>query len=147
MSNLESLLPELRDWNNGAGIDIESWIACIGNFQLAVGYSTVFWPRFVEFEGYVLREGFSVETLRGCEQCCSGVRGSVEALLNHLHIADIQTCGTDVTGEQIVYLGRTLREIYTAKLRWQFPDREFEVRFDEGNFENLIDYQLTFFQV
>ena len=28
----------------------------MGRYDLAVGYSLVFWPRFVRFEGYVLRE-------------------------------------------------------------------------------------------
>jgi hypothetical protein len=42
----ESMRAELRAWNNGNGIDLESWVGCQGNFRLAVGYTTVFWPRF-----------------------------------------------------------------------------------------------------
>ena len=64
MTDFDSLIPELRDWNNGGGIDAQTWVGCAGNFRLAIGYSTVFWPGFIEFEGYVLREGFSVESLR-----------------------------------------------------------------------------------
>jgi hypothetical protein len=64
MTDYTKLIPELPDWNNGKGIDVESWIDCTGNFQLAVGYSTLFWPRFVEFEDCVLREGFSVDSYR-----------------------------------------------------------------------------------
>ena len=41
------MLPELAEWNNGKGIDLKSWIGCSGNFRLAIGYSAIFWPRFV----------------------------------------------------------------------------------------------------
>jgi len=41
-----SMIQELSAWNNGKGIDLESWTGCSGNFKLAVGYSTIFWPKF-----------------------------------------------------------------------------------------------------
>jgi hypothetical protein len=147
-TDFDSLIPELKDWNNGAGIDIGSWIGCAGNFELAIGYSTIFWPQFVEFEGYVLREGFSIESLRSFESgSCKGRRSSVEAAMNHLHVADIQHYGCEgANRERLVYLGRVLREIYTVKLSWQFPDRNFEVSFDDSNVDTLDGYQLTFFQ-
>ena len=90
MTDFNELIPSMRDWNNGRGIEVEAWVGCSGNFQLAIGYSTIFWPRFVEFEDYVLREGFSIEILRGCEQQCGSDRQGVEAVMNHLHIEDIQ---------------------------------------------------------
>jgi hypothetical protein len=148
MPDFNELIPEMRDWNNGAGIEIDSWIGCSGNFQLAVGYSRIFWPQFVEFENYVLREGFSVNSLRDFERLHARNRRGVEAVFNHLHIADIQSHGCeDLTRERIVYLGRVLREVYQAKLAWQFPNRRFEVVFDDSFMENLLDYQITFYQV
>jgi hypothetical protein len=67
METPESMKAELAAWNNGAGIDIESWVGCEGNFSLAVGYTTIFWPEFVVFDGYILRKGFSEASLRGFE--------------------------------------------------------------------------------
>jgi hypothetical protein len=147
MTDYTKLIPELPDWNNGKGIDVEGWIGCSGNFQLAVGYSTLFWPRFVEFEGYILREGFFIESLRGFQRQCGDSRRSVEAVMNHLHIADIHDHDSQkFTAEHAVYLGRTLREIYQAKLAWQFPSRRFEVVFNESDEADLVDYEITFFQ-
>jgi len=148
MTDYTKLIPELPDWNNGKGIDVESWIGCSGNFQLSVGYSTLFWPRFVEFEGYVLREGFSIESLRGFQEQSSSSRRSSESVMNHLHIAaihyhDLSHC----TAEHALYLGRVLREIYEAKLAWQFPDRQFEVVFDESEREDVMAYEITFHQI
>jgi hypothetical protein len=98
MTDFNELIPEMRDWNNGSGINATNWVACEGNFRLAVGYSAVFWLRFVEYEKYVLREGFSVESLRGFEQQCKGDRGPVESVMNHLHIADIIRCDVGFSG-------------------------------------------------
>lgn len=144
----ESMKPELAAWNNGKGIDIEGWICCTGSFSLAVGYVSVFWPEFVLFDGYLLREGFSETSLRGFEQQEGIDRKSVEWHMNHLHIADIQFFGCkDASKDKILLLGKALKEIYEAKLLWRWPDRPCSVEFyipeDE---EDLVDYQLSFWQ-
>jgi hypothetical protein len=148
MTDYNELIPEMRDWNNGAGIDVESWIGCVGGFKLAVGYSAIFWPEFVEFERYILRKSFSLDSLRGFERQCNGDRRRIEAVMNHLHIADIHRYGCeDISPERVVYLGRVLKEIYQAKLACQFPPKHFEVHFDDAPSEQLTDYELTFMQV
>ena len=69
MKTPDSMKSELGAWNNGAEIDIKSWIGCKGDFSLAVGYASVFWPEFVLFEGYILRGGvFGSSSLRGFEE-------------------------------------------------------------------------------
>ena len=52
METTQSMKDELAAWNNGAGIDLESWVGCEGRFALAVGYAAIFWPVFVEFDGH-----------------------------------------------------------------------------------------------
>jgi len=39
-----------------------------------------------------------------------------------------------------------LQDIFTVKLKHDFPDRVLEVDFDEGPFDDLIEYQITFWQ-
>lgn len=144
----DSMKAELAAWNDGKGIDLESWIGCEGSFALAVGYSAIFWPGFVEFEGYVLREGFSLESLRGFEEQCQGNRLSVERVMNHLHIADIQHWGCkDLTKDKIVLLASVLTEIHEAKLKWQFPDRPCTVSVHEPeDRDDLVAYEISFWQ-
>jgi hypothetical protein len=142
-----ALIPELKDWNGGDGIDAPGWIDCSGNFQLAVGYSQIFWPRFVEHDGMILREGFNLESLEGCVRCYDGDKSAVEAMMNHKHIADIHYCGCpDATHERLIHLGRVLQQIYECKIRCQFPERDIVVEFDDSPQEDLISYQLTFYQ-
>ena len=148
MDTPESMKSELATWNNGAGIDMEGWMACMGSFSLAVGYVSVFWPEFVLFDGYILREGFSEESLRGFERQQGTSRKSVEWVMNHLHIADIHS-GSCVDGskDKILLLGNVLKEIYEAKLSRQWPDRPCNVVLSIPNDEDdLIEYQLSFWQ-
>lgn len=144
----ESMEAELAAWNNGKGIDLESWVGCSGNFRLAVGYTAIFWPGFVEFEGYILREGFSIESLRGFESQDGATPKNTEWLMNHLHLDSIQYASCDdLSRDKILLLGNALKDIYQAKLSWQFPERpctvEFSVPEDE---DDLAAYQVSFWQ-
>jgi len=147
MDTPESMKAELAVWNNGDGIDIESWVGMQGNFSLAVGYISVFWPSFTLFDGYILLEGFSEESLRGFERSGRN-RQAVEAVMNHLHIADIQYYGCgDASEDKFLLLGNTLKEIYAAKLQWQWPDRPCTVEFYiPEDRDDLMEYQILFWQ-
>ena len=144
----QSMTAELQAWNSGKGVDLNSWVGCEGNFALAVGYSTLFWPRLVEFEGYILHAGFSVDALRGFEASSNGNRSSIEAVMNHRHIADMQHVGcADISFDKIKLLGGVLREMYEAKLAWQFPNKPCEVRlFLEGETDVRWAHEVTFWQ-
>jgi len=144
--DFSALIPELSQWNQGGGIDPHGWIGCVGNYELAAGYSLVFWPRFVRFERYVLRKGFSEDSVRGFERADGCDRASVDAVVNHLHIADIH-CNVESTEAQLRYLGRVLKEIHEAKLGRDFPELGFAVSFNDEAGLDRIDYQLTFWQV
>ena len=143
-----SMAAELAAWNNGAGIDLRSWICCEGRFALAVGYASIFWPEFVEFDGYILPKGFTEPGLRAFESQEGSTRRSVEVTMNHLHIADIQHAYCeDISKDKILLLGNVLREIYEAKLALQFPDKpcvvEFYIPEDD---DDLASYQIWFWQ-
>ena len=143
----ESMRAELSAWNNGKGIELESWVSCEGNFRLAVGYTSVFWPNFVEFEDYILMEGFSVDSVRGFEQQEGSTPKSVEWVMNHLHIADIHYECKDISSDKLIQLGKTLKEIYEAKLKYLFPEKPCIVEFYQpSDTEDMIEYQISFWQ-
>ena len=139
---------ELQAWNNGTGVSLETWIACEGNLKLAVGYTTVFWPRFKVLEDYIVREHVTLDNVRAFEKRCRGPKSGVEAVLNHLHIADVHACGEpQLTADRIRFLMPILKEIYEAKLAWQFPMRPCVVSLNyPEDKQSLVDYQITFWQ-
>jgi hypothetical protein len=146
MNTPESMKAELAAWNNGAGIDLESWIGCEGRFSLAVGYASIFWPAFTLIEGYILPQGVSEDSLRAWEQGGRS-RQSIEWVINHVHIADIHYGREDISIDKLLVIGNVLKEIYEAKLHWQFPDRPCSVElFIPDDPDDLTGYQLSFWQ-
>ena len=142
-----ALIAELREWNDGDGVGARSWIEMVGRYDLAVGYSLVFWPRFIRFDGYVLREEvFDEPNLRNWERTQPGKRQGIEATINHLHVADLHCNDETLTEGQARHLGRTLKATWTAKLQLDFPELVFVVAFNDEPGLDLVDYELTFWQ-
>jgi len=145
--NFTKLVPELADWNNGNGISIDDWLSCKGDFQLAIAFSRLFWPDFVEHDGCVFFDGFSLESYRGFMEHCKGDRASVEGVMNHRHLLDSFAPASDsATADQLLYLGGVLRDAWQTKLSRDFPSRRFEVTFDHGSPDDLLEYIVTFWQ-
>lgn len=142
----ETLIPDLAQWSGIEGFSARNWVEHTGNYPLAVGYSLIFWPRFVRFEGYVLREGFCEGALRRFEEGTGGDRESVEWVMNHVHPIDIH-CNDEASEAQLRYLGRVLKEIHGVKLRADFPGLEFAVEFNDEPGLDPVDYQMSFWQV
>lgn len=143
----DALIAELPEWNRGKGVSAYSWIGMMGRFDLAVGYSVVFWPQFTCFEGYVFREAaFDKRNLRQWERARPGDRRSIEAVINHIHMVDLHSNDETLTEAQARYLGRTLKAIWELKLRADLPDHRFEVVFNDEPGLDLTAYELTFWQ-
>lgn len=148
----ESMKDELGAWNGGDGIDLESWISYSGNFSLAVGYTSIFCPKFVEFEDYIFATEEmcedSIRRLRGFERHQGSMPLSIEWTINHIHIADLHYRGCeDLSIDKIILLGHALKEIYEARLHYLFPNKPCSVEFYQPeNPDMLEEYQLSFWQ-
>lgn len=135
-------------WENGESIDLETWVGGEGNYGLAVGYTGLFWPEFEINGKYLLRAGYPKEQLTAWEKATDSNPQAIEAVINHVHLSDIHMDDdAGLTDDKMIFLGNKLKEIYEAKLSWQFPDRpcvvSFEVREEGGDME---EYQITFWQ-
>lgn len=143
-----SMSEELGAWDNGAGIPLETWAECQGNYKLAVGYAALLWPRFEAVGRYILLEGKTKENIEGFERQEGASPKGVEWVLNHWHLADphIQD-HAQLSSDKLLFLGNIIKEMWEAKLRVQFPDRpcivEFYVPEDP---EELSEYQVSFWQ-
>jgi hypothetical protein len=49
------LIPELGTWNDGQGIDLESWANAVGRYDFAIAKAAIFWPDFVVYDDCVFR--------------------------------------------------------------------------------------------
>jgi|SRR5580658_5664360 hypothetical protein len=141
------LIPELKTWS--PPISPDTLAASEGRNPLAIGYLSVFWPSFVEYDGMVfLGETVEEASVSSWLATTKGDKRSVEATLNHLHVLDVQHPGAwrDATEPQIKFIGQALKEMWEAKLARDFPTKKFVVELIEGTSEKLEDYQVVFYQ-
>lgn len=142
----QELVPSIKDWPTWEDMTPADWAGAEGTYEHAIGYSFYFWPEFIAVGDYVLRaDPYEPENLRSWEKATDNNRQAIEAVLNHVHICDLHSEG-EPSETQVRYLGRTLKEMLEAKLARDFPDRSFEVDFNDEPGLDLIDYQVTFWQ-
>lgn len=134
------LITDLKNYGPSA----DGWLFNFGNFNLAVGYTLVFWPKFVVIDDYVLRHGSTKESFLRFLEATKGDPVATQIVMNHVHISDLHF--KEINEMQARYLGRTLRAIYQAKLKVDFPDRTFVVTFNDEPGLDLLHYELTFWQ-
>jgi hypothetical protein len=149
MTDFNKLIPELKQWDDGKGIDAKSWIGCVGNFQKMIGYSTVFWPTFTEVDGFVVEKNVTHDHVLQWLDACKGDRHRAQKVINHIDLWTLHHHGCeDVSPERLAYLGPVLREIYEQKLKRDFPERTFVVEYIEpDDTEDIDGYCVTFYEV
>jgi hypothetical protein len=141
------LIPELSQWNNGHGIGVQGWLSAMGTYDLTIAFSNLFWPEFFVYDDCIFREDISKKNYLEWRNSTNGNKTAIESVLNHLHIIDLfPNVDTTVTIDQIVFIGKKLKDMWQAKLNLDFPDRKITVVFDEINHDDIEGYEITFFQ-
>lgn len=149
---LSELVPDIKNWNNGHGIDLESWAGYMGTMELAIAFGELFWPDFFEYRSCIFRGSGLTKTdnqrFERTLQSLNGNLASMEGLRNHIHVWDIFPRAAEdpqPTREQCLYLARLLREMWETKLNREFSQRKFHVVVNEDDEEG--DFQVTFFEI
>jgi len=145
--NLNKLIPGLQKWNNGAGIDPASWINCYARYDMAMGYAMLFWPDFVLYEDCVFIQQPDPQSYASWMKSCNGDKTQVEGTINHRHITDMfLNSEVQPTKEMVIHIGRLLKDMWSCRLKRDFPERNIQIEFFEDDSDNLVDYQITIFQ-
>lgn len=142
-AQLTTLFPELRTWNGGDGVSVSTWLSTFGSIPQAIAYSTLFCPEFVEHEGCILSFGFEPQTSDDWIRSLGGDRTRAEMVINHVHISSLFFPGEVYTSEQMDYLGRVLKKMWTLKLQHDFPLSGVQVEFLWNDRDDYDDAQLT----
>jgi hypothetical protein len=144
------LIPELKAWNGGKGVDIDTWISCEGDHKHLIGYARILWPSFIEHDGCILLgDSVDEDNYHAWLLQTQGDKKRVEAVMNHRHIVDLfsRSHHEAPTREVVLYLGRLVREIWQTKLDHDFPGRKIRASVpDEDSMKDILEYQITFFQ-
>ena len=146
-TDFSKLIPELKDWNEGKGIDIQDWIWAVSSLEHAVGIGSLFWPAFVEHDGAVfLALGFTPKACNDFKEQTERGKRAVEEVLNHRHISDLFRWSTPPKHEMLIHVGRLMKEMWECKLKRDFPGKSFTVSFPEQESDDPLAYEVTFFQ-
>ena len=148
--DLKQLVPQIRDWerDSNSEMTVHDWLSCVGSYDHAIGYIQLFWPDLIEHDGCIfVGSKPEEENYRSWLVSTKGNRKSVEAMINHVHIEDLFQVGQlEPTESQVRYIGTKLREMWLAKARKQYPERNIVVEFYHGSEEDLRAYEVTLFQ-
>lgn len=121
-------LPTVASWRAGFGDapDTLDFLRYHGSATLAVVFTALFWPRFVEVRGCVLfAEFFDEARFEQWWQQLDGDCSAIESTVNHLHLWD--AFDDEVPPEALRHLAEVLAKTWHCALHGQFPDREFSV--------------------
>ena len=142
--DMNELIPELAEWNDGAGIDLPTWISGIGRYDHALGYASVFWPSFFDYQGCVLRSLPTASDFEKLKQHLGGDLSQAELFLNHLHMVNIfHSPDYQPSRELLLRLGQILKATWTGKLAQDYPGDRFRVYLTTTS-SNSEEWELTF---
>jgi hypothetical protein len=153
------LIPRLEGYLIPGPTSPEAYAFLESTLEVAIGFSEIFWPPFIEYDDMVFRGssetpicGEAVANIESWLTRFDGNRSEVERMINHEHLIDLfwersRSGGND----QIAYLGRVVREMWAAKLKFDFPNRKFVVDLeidvpDENGVNAVGDWIVTFYQ-
>jgi hypothetical protein len=123
-------LPSISRWAAQHGGEVGIW-AYLGQqgASLAVAYSYLFWPTFVEVEGCtLLSERYDQANFRQWWERLSGHVPEVEKVINHVHLWDLFPEEEGLPEGALEELACVMGKCWQQALTEAYPAREFEVR-------------------
>ena len=141
------LMPEAQEYEWISDLDALGWLYHVGSLGHAIAYADLFWPSFLAHDGCIfLSHRFEKANYDSWLATTKGNRRAVETVINHVHILDLfMQRDPEPVREQVVYLGRLLREMWHAKLARDFPGQSIVVSFPEEAGDDLLGYEITCF--
>lgn len=143
--NYRQLIPELQPYFQDRPVDLEVWLSSFGRFDHGLAYAALFWPDFTTIDDCVLLGPRVPEAYTEWKASYPNDPSGIEAVLNHRHLFDLFPVSAASSGEMMRLFGMTLKDMWTTKLRRDFPDREFVVFFPEGFDLEVDDPEITFY--
>jgi hypothetical protein len=103
----------------------------IGNIEMGIVFTKLFWPDFVEHEGGIfLSEAFNLQIYEQWKVQLAADGVGLEQVINHQYVNDLLPGVQNVSAENLLFLGQTLVEMWKARLKLLYPQRCFKVKCD-----------------
>lgn len=112
-----------------------------------IAYATLFWPDFVVHDDCVFRHEPGDAHYSSWMEHLKGDKSRVEFVINHVHILDMFANEDFEPSEDVImHVGKLLQDMWSCKLARDFPERPIQVEFAKGTCDDLLAYEVTFYQ-
>lgn len=121
-------LPQITEWvAGGATFEPRSFIRANSTIAEAVALSMIAWPTLVKYrDGVFLEMAFDREVIDDWFARLDGP-GSVESMVNHVHVWDLFAVSGDSEDDAAAYLASVIAETWLVAAGKQFPEISFDV--------------------
>lgn len=140
--NTEQLL-NFQQWKqaNGNDFSIFDYLFGVANVEVAIAFSKLFWPDFVEYKGGIFwTEAFNIEIYQQWKEKLGNDINAIERMMNHHHIDDLLPGAEKVGIDNLYYLGNTIAQMWSSRLKLVYPDRTFQVDCDRDEYTVVITF-------
>ncbi len=123
-------LIDFQQWKkaNGDNFSLLDYLFGVSSIEVALAFTKLFWPDFVEHEGGIfLSEAFNREIYEQWKVQLGNDITAIERVINHQHIDDILPGAENVGIDNLFYLGQSLAQMWSSRLKLLYPHRHFQV--------------------
>lgn len=147
-----ALLSRYFDSQNTFGFNTFDFVHAFGSPVMALMYSRIFWPMFVELDGMIflkstVEDDEDINRIRRTLHSFHGDSMRTEMAFNLVEIPSIFGGKSgETTDEEDQWLADTIAEMWKWRLESEFPEKCFEVRVESPD-DTGAEIAVVFFQV
>lgn len=121
-------------------LDMAAWLSRAGNFEHAVAYARMCWPKFRFHDGCVLFADIGESAYKTWLRVFHGNKTLTQAVLNHRHLLELFPDGCrEPSRSELAYLGQRLKISWQTKLALDFPNCAVTVSLLDGTDQGIDD--------
>lgn len=136
-------MSDFQQWKQINGDDFSLWdyLAGVSNIEVALAFTKVFLPDFVEHEGGIfLSEAFSLEIYEQWKELFGDNIASIEQVINHQHIDDLLPGSESAGIDNLFYLGQVIQQMWENHLKSLYPKYSFEVSCTRDEYTVVVTF-------
>jgi hypothetical protein len=139
-------MSDFQQWKKANGDDFSIWnyLSGVTTVEMALAFTTLFWPDFVEHDcGIFLAEAFNQELYEQWKAELGNDIAAIERVMNHQHIDDLLPGAEGVGIDNLFYLGQVIQQMWKNRLKSGYPDRSFQVLCNQDEYTVVVTFCQT----
>jgi hypothetical protein len=139
-------MSEFQQWKKANGDDFSIWdyLSGVANVEVALAFTTLFWPDFVEYDGGIfLAESFNQEIYEQWKAELGNDIAAIERVMNHQHIDDLLPGAENVGIDNLFALGKVIKQMWENRLKSCYPKRNYQAFCNKDEYTVVVTFCKT----